>query len=353
MKRIIIMLGIVLLVIFGHMAWEQYLFEKSEIYNLYYNQLSKPEKILYNQMYNGFSNNYSFFVTNIPKDSADRVVSALCDENPEFYWLTDSYYEVRMFDHVMFLYFPNHTDKNAKELMDDEVNKIISAVKTDDDVETIRNLHDYLIENYEYSKDNEFNQNIIGLLLEGRGTCASFARTFQYIAQELGYTVYSVPGTSDSGDGVENHLWNIIEINEQWYWMDVTLDIYRLGVPVHTFELISDDYLIAHHFEQEFIYPECTDTSYQDFLNRDYYFTENDYNQYVKTATSQYESDGHIVFKFADEVTYEEAITYLDGEDGYLGDILREATGLRSFSYSKNFRDDVFELIVDDISTEG
>ena len=58
--------------------------------------------------------------------------------------------------------------------------------------------------------------NMVGFLMENSGVCESFAKTFQYYCYLYG--VYSIQVTGD------NHMWNMIRIDDKWFGVDCTWD---------------------------------------------------------------------------------------------------------------------------------
>lgn len=56
-----------------------------------------------------------------------------------------------------------------------------------------------------------------------RGVCQAYAGLFQKFADKTGINVIYVTGTGYSSDGSsEDHAWNKVEVDGQWYNLDVT-----------------------------------------------------------------------------------------------------------------------------------
>ena len=91
----------------------------------------------------------------------------------------------------------------------------------------IRMVHDYLVENIEYdttiSQSNIYN--VYGALVNGRAVCEGYARGFKYLMYELGIPCTLVIGTGTNSQGqTENHAWNYVQLNGNWYAIDCTWD---------------------------------------------------------------------------------------------------------------------------------
>ena len=84
-----------------------------------------------------------------------------------------------------------------------------------------RKLHDWLIEYMEYDSSNA----VYGALIEKKGVCESYARTYKYILDELGIENILVTGTGTNSVGqTEDHMWNYVKLNGKWYAVDATWD---------------------------------------------------------------------------------------------------------------------------------
>lgn len=117
---------------------------------------------------------------------------------------------------------------------EEKVNTAISQVRSmrdqfisklsGNEYEKIVQLNDLLIENLEYGNEYGNNAyNIYGALLQRNCVCEGYAETFKYIMDALNIPCILVIGTAENSDGNnENHEWNYVKINNNWYAMDVT-----------------------------------------------------------------------------------------------------------------------------------
>lgn len=117
---------------------------------------------------------------------------------------------------------------------EEKVNTAISQVRSmrdqfisklsGNEYEKIVQLNELLIENLEYGNEYGNNAyNIYGALLQRNCVCEGYAETFKYIMEALNIPCILVIGTAENSDGNnENHEWNYVKINNNWYAMDVT-----------------------------------------------------------------------------------------------------------------------------------
>ena len=113
---------------------------------------------------------------------------------------------------------------NFLEGMREEINRQLEGYN---EIEKIRQVHNWLIDNIEYDTNFESNEpySIYGALKEGKAVCEGYARSFKYILDELGIPCVLVSGTgTNSNDQTEWHAWNYVEIAGEWYAVDVTWD---------------------------------------------------------------------------------------------------------------------------------
>lgn len=93
--------------------------------------------------------------------------------------------------------------------------------------ENIKMVHDYLVQNIEYdtsiSKENIYN--VYGAMVKGEAVCEGYARSFKYLMDSLGISCTLVIGKGTNSAGkTENHAWNYVQVDGNWYAIDCTWD---------------------------------------------------------------------------------------------------------------------------------
>ena len=118
----------------------------------------------------------------------------------------------------------NYSDLEIS-IIDDKVNQIIAENVTEEmtDEEKIKVLHDYIVNNSVYDKEQAENDNspydskrMNGLLFDGYGICTAYADVMEVFLTKLNIPNYKVSSS--------NHVWNAVYINEKWNHLDVTWD---------------------------------------------------------------------------------------------------------------------------------
>ena len=113
---------------------------------------------------------------------------------------------------------------NLLEAMQEEVARQLEGYS---DYEKIREVHNWMVDNIEYDVDLEADEpySISGALTEGKAVCEGYARGFKYIMDELNIPCILVSGTGTNSAGeTESHAWNYVQLDGNWYAVDVTWD---------------------------------------------------------------------------------------------------------------------------------
>jgi len=200
----------------------------NSIFFPYYELLNDDQKKLYNELIDGINNYQEEVIPSmeINKDLVTDVFYAVLYEHPELFWLGNAYssefYEDSLIVTSIKIKY-NDTVKdieNAKKKFDNEVNKIINEVKNYKyDYEKEKYVHDILIKMIKYNKDAISNQSAYDALVNKEAVCAGYAKAFQLIMNKLGIPTYYITGIS-----TENHAWNLIELEDGFYNIDLTFD---------------------------------------------------------------------------------------------------------------------------------
>ncbi|MBQ4110769.1 MAG: hypothetical protein IJC74_07800 [Clostridia bacterium] len=116
---------------------------------------------------------------------------------------------------------------------------------TDDmtDVEKALIVHDNICMEYQYSPDGEETYDIYNMVLNKHGVCQGYMFMYQAAMDKLGIENYFVSSL------YMNHIWNMINIDGEYYHIDVTWDDPRptlTGSALHTNFLVSDKSFTNH-----------------------------------------------------------------------------------------------------------
>ncbi|RZT02684.1 transglutaminase domain-containing protein [Cuneatibacter caecimuris] len=88
-------------------------------------------------------------------------------------------------------------------------------------------VHDELIRRIKYdSRENlpDVSHTAYGALVLGTGVCDAYAYAFAMCMDSLGITNRIVTGTAQNGESAQPHAWNMVQLDGEWYHVDVTWD---------------------------------------------------------------------------------------------------------------------------------
>ena len=199
----------------------------NSIDNAYYRVLEDEEKELYKQIYaNIIAVKKSFKpIIKINKDKLSDIIEAVYNDNPNLFWVNTnySYKYIEEGQVVQITLSYNYTSKNleeSKSLFEEKVNQIVEEASLyTDDYYKEKYVHDALIKMNKYDENEKLNQSAYSALVKGKTVCAGYSRAFMYIMNKLGIRTYYITGDSN-GD----HSWNIVELENEYYNVDLTWD---------------------------------------------------------------------------------------------------------------------------------
>lgn len=229
-----------------------------------YNQLNNNSKIIYSQLYKNkenmksgtytveFGNTFSETLSSdngsdILQKDYQSAIEALLYDNPDIFYLdvTNMFLNIEKITKitgVKYNVYINNGDKTnylasgfyskedidiAEQEIKIEEEKILSMTYGKSDYEKLKIVHDYLIDTIEYEstllEDNIYN--IYGALVNKKCVCEGYAKAYQYLLSKLDIQNVIVIGTgTNSKNETENHAWNYVYLNNNWYAVDVTWD---------------------------------------------------------------------------------------------------------------------------------
>lgn len=148
----------------------------------------------------------------------------------------------------------------GENLLTKKINEIVSACPNGGEYDKVLFLHDYLI-HHSYYDSNLTRYYADGVLMDGYGVCDSYSKAFDLLLSAAGIQSRRITSST--------HSWNAVEIEGEWYNIDVTWDdpIY-LPVPIsgkechHYFGLPNRLLFQLDHHHPVSSYPDCQSITY-------------------------------------------------------------------------------------------
>lgn len=236
----------------------------------FYAMLNEQGQHMYRQIYANVSDLQEEFrpVENVSVKELHDVFEAVYNDHPELFWVDTAYSCKYTSDGkcaAIRLQFNSTAQNLEKEKTSfEEKAKVITdgAQELGSDYEKEKYVHDALISKVDYVASAKMNQSAYSALVNGRTVCAGYARAFQYMMQQLGIPCYYCTGYAG-----ENHAWNIISLENEFYNVDATWD--DTGAGTYDYFNKSDaDYMGTHLREDLSVnLPPCNGEKYRNLEN--------------------------------------------------------------------------------------
>ncbi len=228
-------------------------------------------------------------------------ITAYQNDHPEVFWLDGNcyYYCQDGYTYITLIYTMDaDTCEQAKLNFESKVDEILQNAPLDaSPFELELYVHDYIIENCEYDyeaadaviNDDDIDgnfSNAYGALVESKAVCGGYTMAFNLLCNSLGIDCINVSGKGES----ENHIWNCVQLDGEWYYVDVTWDdvdsedeenseLYQYIYFNVNDDVIQQNHIIGGIFEEmtdeeyeatkiipNLFVPECTATKYGYYL---------------------------------------------------------------------------------------
>lgn len=153
-------------------------------------------------------------------------------------------------------------------------------------------IHDYLVKNIVYGypegkdRKDSTGYTAYGALVQGKAVCNGYAQAFQLLCDLGGIECNMICGQADG----ENHAWNQVCLEEEWYHVDVTWDDPTPDRPdriLYTYFNLNDKQMAYSHQWDEGSYVKAEGKKYQ------YYFKKGRDYKNIK----EFESDCAVIFE--------------------------------------------------------
>ena len=226
--------------------------------SFYKNQLNDQEKIIYNKLLDGLKNMSPSisFISKVEIDVMKYFEYVLMDHVDIYYTYQFNYtydYETKVYNimpvYTIDSYLKNDYDTRIKAAK----LKIVKEVKSMNKWDAVLNLHDYICKNVKYLDFGDNCHTLLGPLIQGRGVCDGISKMFKYICNDIFVQCIYTCGIATGGvnQKTEGHAWNKVNLDNEWYNMDVTFDIggTQCDCISHTYFMADDNLLKLSHKE--------------------------------------------------------------------------------------------------------
>lgn len=224
----------------------------------------------------------------------EKVFYACVNDWPQLYYLGTGYRYIAPSPYMSYVApdYIDYLDLSDYDLFEAAADNIIkeSGVRPYmSDYDKAIMLHDELINRIEYDhdaveayrnaeeiEDDTERENAIarldsecehihsafGALVYGKAVCDGYSKAYQYLLYKVGILSHMATGP--------NHAWNLVRLDEKWYYTDLTWDDTDTWHIYYDFFNMTDAQLIesGHSINNPYVMPKCTATENN-------YFTKN------------------------------------------------------------------------------
>lgn len=308
-------------------------------YKHHYNGLDDIEKHAYNEILSEiYDMPETVTIPAIGGDSFNKVFSALLCDNPDLFFVGR---KCTLISHLLetdcvieYIISKEDYDEQKTEL-DGVCEAVVSSLTSpDDEWQTEKEIHDYIIENCEYKmiESEHVYSSAYGALVNGEAACEGYSKAAKLLFDKAGIESSVVSGISCGFDGeYDPHMWNAVKINGDFYYLDCTWDdpVSSDGreYTVYSYFNVSGKMIASTHTDISHDFG-CDATEENYYIKTDRYFSSYDRSCEKRLASlvaEELENGSDMLqIRFGSKKGYDKAVADLI-ENGRIYNVLKSA----------------------------
>ena len=317
----------------------------------YYHQLNKDEQKIYKIFYKGVMAHQDIIpipMKGLPsQEFMDHVFLALTRDNPLIYFLNQSAFSYAQDDSgnvaiIPQYFFDKDKVKEYNRKIEEAVNGLAAQLKLTEGSEYEKELkiHDWFCQNIDYDEKGHdpkdvakfiVSHNIIGVFAHHKAQCEGIAKAAKVLLNAVDIRCILATGTAVGNGQNGPHAWNIVNIDNKPYQMDITWDIgsnqgkaannVAGGRVYYDYFNITDAEISRNHTMERQL-PVCDSTDMNYFkLNNISFKSKTQVIRYIQKGLSHgqdefyFKLEGHVGFKSTYKAVEEEINKYCQGNE--------------------------------------
>ena len=270
-----------------------------DIYGKYtYSTLEERQQIYYQSMLNCIlTMDSSVTIQYNDYETMKIAFEAIRRDYGGLFWVDGFNYETKGNETIFYpIYSMTEDDVRSREnLIEAETERILDSIEDASDYGIAKGIYEYLVENVTYNKNAKNGQNILGVFLENECVCSGYASATQFLFSLVGIECIIVIGTV----GGESHAWNVVNLDGNWYNMDVTFGAtnYEDNINYLYMTMTDETCYMGHTADKIFKLPPCVSTEDNYFVKSGSYFTAENADELRSFIQNNY-NNGHYSMEF-------------------------------------------------------
>lgn len=207
------------------------------------------------------------------------ITQAIINDNPELFWFGIYGSQHYLYDETVGCIYnaenkvtsltlaPKYNTEKDKalsmqtqmETAADEFIKQANITKSMTDYDKALALHDVVCANlvYDNSQSLEWIHTAYGAFVNKLAVCDGYSKAYQYLLNKVGIDSHIATGSSKG----ESHAWNLVKLDGEWYYTDVTWDDSEYGIFYEYFNITTELLNEDHELDSSaYKMPDCTAT---------------------------------------------------------------------------------------------
>ena len=260
-------------------------------------------------------------------DEILQTVSALRNDNPQMFWISNQYSytvmpgktSVQLFSWIA----PEEAEQMSEELWT-AVGTILDGMNQEADAFSQElSLYRSLAENCEFDTAAAENTadwkayTAYGAICGGNAVCEGYSRGMQLLLSCVGIPCRLVDGTA----GGDRHMWNLVLLDGEWYHLDAAWSDYEVA-PGYEYFNVTDEKILQDHIISTTGLPKCTSEEMNYFAREGIPVQGLDESRIPELASAIAErvsaGENPLCFRIAEGQSYEETVDALLTGEPYL-----------------------------------
>lgn len=214
-------------------------FKQDQCFKYHYQLLNKKQKLLYQIIYNiAYTRKQNIYIKEKEIDKVSKIVNAVLKDHPELFYIKEWSLNTKGL-------FNFEYSMKEKEILKDQkrIKKIVKQLKEDTQdlksYQKIKYIYDDVITHCKYNEQAKYNQEIISVLINHQSVCSGYAKTMQYLLNQLHFKATFLTGKTIKGRK-DKHAINMIKYDNDYYYIDATWG----DLVLDDEEIINNNYLM-------------------------------------------------------------------------------------------------------------